>query len=354
MFYNLRPFKFDYIHTAMLCSKLMLVCSFLILPFFSSAGAGKIEKRSYFFKEAEKDISYCLYVPNSYSEKEKIPLIVLLHGLGSNPQQVIRYKGIVEQAESRGYIVVAPFGYNERGWYGSRGKTKKGTLESLFLGENPNDPKNVGELSEMDVMNVLQITKKEFNIDSNRIYLMGHSMGGGGTIYLGNKYASIWAGLAPMSPAVMRPTVDFNHSILEGMRRIPIYLVTGERDRLIPVSVIRQWADKMKKLQMNYKYEEIKGGNHFNSITRNAELVGRIYDFFDKQSRQSGVDGTDSELRVFTHKSGAQINASVLSLSKGKVTILRKDGKKSTIPIDSLSDEDVEYLKVWWDKKNTR
>ena len=36
------------------CSKLVLVCSFLILPFFSSAGAGKIEKRSYFFKEAEK------------------------------------------------------------------------------------------------------------------------------------------------------------------------------------------------------------------------------------------------------------------------------------------------------------
>ena len=84
-----------------------------------------------------------------------------------------------------------------------------------------------------------------------------------------------------MSPAVMRPTVDFDHSILEGMRRIPIYLVTGERDRLIPVRVIRQWADKMRKLQMNYKYEEIKGGNHFNSITRNAELVGRIYDFFD-------------------------------------------------------------------------
>ncbi len=180
---------------------------------------------------------------------------------------------------------------------------------------------------------------------------MGHSMGGGGTIYLGNKYASIWAGLAPMSPAVMRPTVDFDHSILEGMRRIPIYLVTGERDRLIPVSVIRQWADKMKKLQMNYKYEEIKGGNHFNSITRNAEMVGRIYDFFDKQSRQSVISGTDSELRVFTHKSGTQINASVLSLSKGKVTILRKDGKKSTIPIDSLSDEDVEYLKVWWDRK---
>ena len=66
--------------------KLVLVCFFLILPFpFSSEGAGKIEKKSYFFKEAEKDISYSLYVPSSYSEKKKIPLIVLLQGLGSNP-----------------------------------------------------------------------------------------------------------------------------------------------------------------------------------------------------------------------------------------------------------------------------
>ena len=244
----------------MLKSRTLLVFLLLTLPLLiSGKGAGKIEKKSYFFKEADKNISYSQYVPNSYSQKKQTPLIVLLHGLGSNPQQIIRYRGIVKEAESRGYIVVAPFGYNERGWYGARGKTKKGTIESLFLGENPNDPENIGELSEMDVMNVLRITKNEFNIDPDRIFLMGHSMGGGGTIYLGNKHSKIWAGRAPLSPALMRQTIDFNNSILEGMRGIPIYLVTGERDRLIPVSVIREWAGKMEKLEMEVS-SQMAGG----------------------------------------------------------------------------------------------
>ena len=93
------------------------------IAFFSSEGAGKIEKDRTILKKQKKTlVTACMSQVHIWKRKF---LIVLLHGLGSNPQQVIRYKGIVEQAESRGYIVVAPFGYNERGWYGSRGKAKK-------------------------------------------------------------------------------------------------------------------------------------------------------------------------------------------------------------------------------------
>ena len=35
----------------------------------------------------------------------------------------------------------------------------------------------------------------EYKVDSQRIYLMGHSMGGFGTYYLGQKYASKWAAI---------------------------------------------------------------------------------------------------------------------------------------------------------------
>lgn len=333
--------------------KLLLVCFLLVfsLPVHVQA-AGKIEKRSYFFKEAGKEIDYRLYVPSSFKKESANPLIVILHGLGSNPQQVIRYNGVVQEAESRGYIVVAPYGYNERGWYGSRGKVKQGTIESLLLGENPNDPENIGELSEMDVINVLNITKKEYNIDPDRIYLMGHSMGGGGTLYLGNKYSSNWAALAPMAPAAMRPAVDFDVSILEQMRDMPIYLVTGERDRLIPVNVIREWADNMKRLKMDYRYEEIKDGNHNSSIANNREMISRIYDFFDERKRGGSVNNNESELRVFTNQSGVTIKARVLVINKGKVTIEREDKKKFSIPLDSLSEEDVKYLKKWWPERN--
>ena len=50
-------------------------------------------------------------------------------------------------------------------------------------------------------MNVLDMIRKEFNVDERRTYLMGHSMGGAGTIYLGVKYASNWAAIGAIAPA---------------------------------------------------------------------------------------------------------------------------------------------------------
>ncbi len=231
---------------------------------------GEILKRSYFFKEADKDITYSLYVPKSYDKKKKAPLIVLLHGLKSNPSQVIRYKGITQEASKRGYIVVAPYGYNGHGWYGSQGKGK------VYLGGRKDDPKNLGELSEKDVMNVLGIIRKEFTIDDKRIYLMGHSMGGGGTMHLGHTYPKIWAGLAPLAPALMG-----SRSVLKKIKHIPIMVVTGEKDRLVRVASVRRWIEKMKEFGNDYIYNEIKGGNHFGTIFNNPKMIAEVYDFFD-------------------------------------------------------------------------
>jgi len=325
-----------------------LITVFFISALFltDSVGNGEVEKRTYFFKEADKEIDYRLYVPSEYSKNKKFPLIVLLHGLGSNPQQVIRYEGIIQEAEKRNYIVVAPYGYNERGWYGARGKGKQGTIEALLLGENDKDPENIGELSERDVMNVLDIVRKEFSVDDGRVYLMGHSMGGGGTIYLGQKYSSIWAGLAPLAPAAMPPAVSFDSSILKKMTKIPIYLVAGERDRIIPVFLVREWAQEMKRLKMDHIYEEIKGGDHSRSFANNPKMIARIYDFFDER-RKGRSNSKVPSLRVFTNRSGVKIKASVDSVSGDKVTIVRDDNKKFTIPISSLSGEDEEYLREW-------
>lgn len=51
----------------------------------------------------------------------------------------------------------------------------------------------------IDAMEVLGITKKIFNPDTNRIYLTGHSMGGHGTWFLGATYPGKWAAIAPCS-----------------------------------------------------------------------------------------------------------------------------------------------------------
>ncbi|HYT95202.1 MAG TPA: alpha/beta hydrolase [Gemmataceae bacterium] len=254
----------------------------LLLPEIAAWGqdkkpAGKstqarIEKRTYHFKEADKDMEYALFVPSTYNKERKTPLMVALHGLGSNPQQIIRYPKLTDLAEKHGYVVAAPMGYNPRGWYGARApKTGK------------TDPPNLGELSEKDVMNVLAIVRKEFNIDADRIYLMGHSMGGGGTWHLGLKYPDIWAGLAPIAPAIFRPATE-----VEKIKHIPVILVQGDQDKLVPVAGARRWAEQMKKLGMTHEYIEVAGGDHVRVAFDN---LPRIFEFFDKQHRKEKAKG---------------------------------------------------------------
>lgn len=236
---------------------------------------GKVLNHFYFFEEANKNQSYSLYIPNSYDNSKSYPLIILLHGLGGNPNQIISYKGIITEAENRGYILAAPYGYNERGWYGSRGNGKDG----IGFGKD-NDPDNLGELSEKDVLNVLKIMKKEFSVNPNQIYLLGHSMGGAGALHLASTYPNEWGGLVCLAPAFQ--PYQGSYSNLQNLKHLPVYVVTGDKDRLVPVRTVRPWIREMKILNMNVQYNEIKGGRHFRTIARNPDMISAVYDFFDE------------------------------------------------------------------------
>jgi poly(3-hydroxybutyrate) depolymerase len=231
----------------------------------------RIQTRKYEFKEADKEMPYCLYCPTTYDKSKKTPLIVALHGLYATPTIMMHYPDFTELAEKNGYIVAAPMGYNTQGWYGNAPPFGK-----------PN-PENLYDLSEKDVMNVLGIVRKEFNVDSDRIYLMGHSMGGGGTFYLGAKYPNIWAALAPIAPAIFQ-----SRSSLEKMKDIPVILFQGEKDALVKVERVRPWAQKMKDLKMTCEYVELPDAGHID-IASKQNMV-KIFDFFNHHKKNEKKD----------------------------------------------------------------
>lgn len=240
-----------------------------------SATTALIEDRTYHFAEAVADLPYSVFVPTSYDGSKAFPLIVALHGLGSTSEQIIRYRGMTDLAEQHGYIVVAPMGYNNHGWYGSLGPGKNRFSERFERGTPA--PDNLGELSEKDVLNVLDIVKKEFKIDPNRTYLMGHSMGGGGTLYLGMKHKEIWAGLGAVAPAIYS-----NPSQLSEIATMPIIIVQGDEDRLVRVEETRRWAEEMKKLGMPHQYIEVAGGDH---VRVAPDCLPDIFAFFNQHRR---------------------------------------------------------------------
>ena len=231
----------------------------------------RIQKLTYDFKEAGKQMEYGLFVPSSYDEDSRahdtFPLVIALHGLHSNPQQILRYPGLVQLAEKHGYIVAAPMGFDTSSWYGVRGQ------RSLFW-----KPSNKGELSEKDVMNVLELVKKSHRVDPRRIFLMGHSMGGGGTLHLGMKHPKTWRALAPIAPAIYS-----SPRRLKTIRDTPIIVVQGARDRLVPASRTRRWVQEMKRLEMTHKYLEYKRGGH---IFPAFQALPDIFSFFNKHGGQ--------------------------------------------------------------------
>ncbi len=256
------------------CIAAVLVWAGLAL-FTPAQDAGKstwsrIQKKTYEFKDAGKDMEYALFVPSTYDKAKKSPLVIALHGLGSNPQQMIHYPGLTDQAEKYGFIVAAPMGYNSRGWYGQPIPKKLA---------NKADPENMPELSEKDALNVLAIVRKDFAVDDRRIYLMGHSMGGGGTWHLAIKHPDIWAGLAPIAPAIFQSETD-----VAKIKHIPVILVQGDMDKLVKVDGARRWAEAMKKQEMTYEYIEVAGGGHVDVAFKN---IPQIFEFFAKHKKKA-------------------------------------------------------------------
>jgi predicted peptidase len=238
----------------------------------------RVQGRSYVFEPTGETIQYALFVPTHYDATKKWPLIVGLHGAGRPYDWLMGYEGIIDFAQRDGFIMVTPLGYHPRGGFGvprAPAAAAAAPAANTPASERPL-PANIAELSEKDVMNVFDIVRKEFNIDANRIYLWGHSMGGGGTYHLAAKYPDIWAGLALAAPSPPRELAS-----LERFQHIPVLIMHGNEDQTIPIARARETVAKMKQLGMQYVYVEVKGGDHSLFISKSREMVSKLFSFFD-------------------------------------------------------------------------
>jgi len=258
----------------------------------------RVQIRMHHFAETNEDIPYALFVSSKVRKNKKAPMIVTLHGIGGTHTTMMRPNAI-DLAEAGGYILLAPMGYNPRGWYGApaprgrRGAPPAPNQEPNAaaappqgrrafppgLVSDPNDPPNLRELSEKETLDVIDLVRKEFKVDDRRTYVMGHSMGGAGALYLAIKYPQRWAAAAALAPAAF--TVD-----REGLGKIPkmpIMLIHGDMDTVVPVTVGRAWAEAMKSVPMKtYQYIEVPGGDHGTVI---GSHQAEIFAFFAKHSR---------------------------------------------------------------------
>lgn len=245
------------------------------------------QQRSYHFAATGKDMPYRLFVPSHHDAAAGAPLVVALHGFGGDQNYFFRsVPNLPALCEQYGFILVAPMGLAPDGWYGAP-LNIPGDAPRSGGGPTPVPPRTAEEetryraMSEADVMNVVGLVRKEYHIDPRRIYLMGHSMGGFGTWWLGQKHVQLWAAIAPMSGVL--PDVDYQ---LPKLKNVAVHISIGGAETPAWVTASRAQVAALKQLGVTVGYFEPEGATHGSMI---APTVPRIFAFFDGLSKSAKV-----------------------------------------------------------------
>ena len=211
-----------------------------------------------------KLVPYRVYVPTTYDKSKKYPLVVLLHGAGGDETNFIEsYRGLWPKlAEERGYILAS---VNGRGPLSGYRKETGG---------------------EQDVLDVLDLVKGRYNIDPSRVYLGGHSMGGGGTWSVGLTHPKLFAGLIPIagSSAAIVPGLEAG---FKSGSKLQIMMVCGVKDALVLVAGCRTVAEKAKELGVALKYAEYADGDHLSVAVMS---IPDIFTWLDAQGNKTSAE----------------------------------------------------------------
>jgi predicted peptidase len=170
-------------------------------------------------------LQYLQYLPPDYhsAPTKKWPLMLFLHGAGERGADVNRVAihgplGHVRQGTNYPFIIIAPQCSAGQIW--------------------ENEP----------LLQLLDASIAGLNVDTNRIYLTGLSMGGYGTWKLGLTHPTRFAALAPICGGanmieVMLGSLDNRNAIL----KLPIWAFHGAKDEVVPLSESERVVDSLKR-----------------------------------------------------------------------------------------------------------
>jgi len=186
------------------------IAALLLLTGFSAQACADEAPAAQKEQEFERDVvvraklKYLLFLPEGYEQSEKQwPLILFLHGSGESGENLADVKKhgppkIVESKRDFPFIVVSPQSPG-RGW---RPEMLKALLDEIVL---------------------------NYNVDRNRVYLTGLSMGGYGTWTLAAAHPEAFAAIVPICGGG-RPADAAR------LKDLPIWVFHGAKDPAVPLA----------------------------------------------------------------------------------------------------------------------
>ena len=242
-----------------------LVFSFMF--FFGCSGPeGKIMKKRFvtqggqhsevFEKTVNRTLScqYLLFLPAGYGEKEQEwPLMLFLHGAGERGDDLEQVKlhgppKIAEKKKDFPFILVSPQCPEEKWW--------------------PN---------EIDMLtNLLDDIVERYDVDEERIYLTGLSMGGYGAWRMVTEEPERFAAAAPICGGGIP-------ALAEKFKDVPVWAFHGAKDDVVPVKESEEMVNALKACGGQVKLTVYPEAEHdsWTETYNNEEL----YKWFLRQRR---------------------------------------------------------------------
>ena len=221
--------------------KSFLVFSILLLISFT--GNGQIQA-----VKGKAAYPFWINLPSESVMNSKPPILIFLHGKslsGTDMNKVRKYGVIHEMDKGRiiNAIVVAP-----QVPYGSWDPDK--------------------------ILTVLEYVQRSYNTDSSRIYVVGMSLGGYGTLRFAGKYSDkITAAVALCGGG--------NTNDAQRLSTIPLWIQHGDQDFAVPISESEEMVNAIRKFNTNNLIYTIhKGANHadLERVFRTDEMYNWLFD----------------------------------------------------------------------------
>ena len=182
---------------------------FIIIPYIFCAQI--VTESTIIYDGIER--SYILYVPELYNENTSTPLVLNLHGYGSNSGQQMIYSNFYEISNTENFILVHPLGTID-------------ATGSNFWSITPSD--GVDDVGFLNAL--IDSMSNQYNINENRIYSLGMSNGGFMSYYLAcelnNKIAAIASVTGSMTSEQM--------NLCNPLNPIPVMQIHGTSDFIVP------------------------------------------------------------------------------------------------------------------------
>ena len=210
---------------------------------------------------------YRILYPENYDSLKKYPLVLLLHGAGergTDNEQQLQWGGSLflkpEKRRTFPCFVVVPQCPENEYWASVKFQRDQYPLDLDF-----NYKAYTITRALKTVIELLENMKENEGVDRRRVYIMGLSMGGMGTLEAVYRYPRMFAGAVAICGG------GDVRSYSKEAAHVTVWLFHGEQDSVVVVENSRRMRDRLKELDAEVKYTEYPEVGHDSWINAFAD-----------------------------------------------------------------------------------